>query len=112
MEVVLANLDDSSKLRETCPACGTSVVTGARAAYTLRKVDEPPLRFVADAAVGNADGVYDGAYDFGVEGEVIGTAQEIGEAVARYLASLSGDDVERMKLGTSRFYLQVVIELK
>lgn len=88
---------------EACPSCGSSV-------FADPPLPDDQLTFVADAAEGNADGVYDGAYSFGVEGEVIGSADEIGRAVTRYLASLTAADVERMKLGTERFFLQLIIE--
>lgn len=91
---------------DRCPECG-------RPAFA-----EPPLpeaeqlTFVADAAEGNADGVYDGAYEFGTEGEITGSPREIGQAVTRYLSSLRASDVERMKLGTGRFFLRLTIEPK
>ena len=68
------------------------------------------LWFVADAEVGNSNGVYDGACEFGVEGEVRGSAEEIGRAVTEYLAALTTSTVEEMKYGTTRFFLKVVIE--
>jgi hypothetical protein len=70
--------------------------------------------FTVQASVGNADGVFDAAYDFGSENgqeaEMSGTPQEIGESVARYLSRLSSDDCETMKYGTPRFFVQFVIE--
>lgn len=71
-------------------------------------------RFTVQASVGNADGVFDAAYDFGSEygqeAGMSGTPQEIGEAVARYLSMLTSKDCEAMRYGTPRFFVQFVIE--
>lgn len=56
------------------------------------------MRFRVEASVGNADGVFDAAYDFGEgsgeEAAMTGTPQEIGEA---------------MRYGTSHFFVQIVV---
>ncbi len=69
----------------------------------------------ASAAVGNAGGLYDACYGYGNsrgdEGHLRGTAQELGAELARVLRGLTCGDVEAMKYGTSRFYLQLTIEL-
>jgi hypothetical protein len=63
--------------------------------------------------VGNADGVFDAAYDFGEgsgeEGTMTGTARAIGDAAARYLGSLTPEDCLAMRYGTSRFFVQLVV---
>ena len=60
------------------------------------------MRFRIKASVGNADGVFDAAYNFGEEsGEeaaMTGTPRELGDALARYLASLSPDDCRAMRI--------------
>jgi hypothetical protein len=68
------------------------------------------LVFEADASQCDANGVYDAAYDFGEEGTFRGAAEEVGRAVATYLSSLDREAVERLKQGTNRYYLQLVIE--
>ncbi len=52
------------------------------------------MRFWVEATVGNGDGVFDAAYDFGLgagkaEAEMSGTPDEIGAEVARYLSRLT-----------------------
>ncbi len=79
------------------------------------------LTFEADAAVGNADGVFDAAYDFGEGcknghhetggGCVVGTPEEIGAEVARLLASLKLADIGAMKYGTADFFVQFTVRL-
>ena len=45
------------------------------------------MRFVATASVGNSDGIFDAAYDFGIsagtEAQLCGTPKEIGEEARR-----------------------------
>lgn len=71
------------------------------------------MRFRVEASVGNADGVLDAAYNFGEgsgeEAAMTGTAREVGDAVAQFLASLTPEDCQAMRYGTSRFFVQVVI---
>jgi hypothetical protein len=71
------------------------------------------MRFRVEASIGNADGVFDAAYDFGEgSGEaaaITGTPKEIGEAVARYLSLLSSEACEAMRYGTSHFFVQLVV---
>jgi len=71
------------------------------------------MRFRVEASVGNADGVFDAAYDFGEgsgeEATITGTPREIGEAVARFLGSLSAENCEAMRYGTSRFFVQLIV---
>ena len=71
------------------------------------------MRFRAEASVGNGEGVFNAAYDFGngsgEEATVTGTPQEIGEAVVRYLATLTPEDCRAMRYGTSRFFVQLLI---
>ncbi len=38
-----------------------------------------------------------------------GTPRELGDALARYLASLSPDDCRTMRYGTSSFFIQLVV---
>lgn len=69
----------------------------------------------ASAAVGNGRGVFDGCYSYGNckedEGHLLGTAHELGAELARVLGELTRDDVETMKYGTDRFFIQLSIEL-
>ena len=61
------------------------------------------MQFPAEAPVGNAEGVFDAAYDFGegtVDVKMRGKPEQIGAAVTRYLARLSPEDVGRC--GTER----------
>lgn len=71
------------------------------------------MRFRVEASVGNSDGVFDAAYDFGEgsgeEASMTGTPQEIGEAVSRFLSSLSAEDCEAMRYGTSHFFVQLIV---
>ena len=71
------------------------------------------MRFRAEASVGNGEGIFDAAYDFGdgsgEEAGFTGTPQAIGEAVARYLTTLTPEDCQTMKYGTAKFFLQLVI---
>jgi hypothetical protein len=78
------------------------------------------LVWEAHAEVGNANGVFDAAYDFGegVEGlgngssELVGTAEDVGRELARLLASLTKNDVTAMEYGTGDFFLQVTVRLR
>jgi hypothetical protein len=63
-------------------------------------------KWQADASVGNLDGIFDAAYSFGDSSRVVGTPAEIAEAVQKYLESLSDENIEAMKYGTSRFFVQ------
>ncbi len=71
------------------------------------------MRFRVEGPVGNGEGVFDAAYDFGEgsseEAALTGTPQEIGVAVARFLASLTPDDCQAMRYGTATFFVQLVI---
>jgi hypothetical protein len=72
-------------------------------------------RWEASASSANADGVFDGCYSYGDsqgdEAHLCGTAHELGQELARVLKLLRRDDVETMKYGTDRFYLDLVIQL-
>lgn len=68
-----------------------------------------PMLFRVEGAVGNGDGVFDASYDFGEGGAMTGTPEEVGEAVARYLASLTPEDCRTMRYGTPKFFVQLVI---
>lgn len=71
------------------------------------------MRFLVKAAVGNANGIFDAAYDFGAicgdEGQMRGTPEEIGAEVTRFLALLTPQDCEAMKYGTDRFFIVLTI---
>jgi hypothetical protein len=71
------------------------------------------MRFVVQASVGNADGVFDAAYDFGAgsgqEAQMHGTPEEIGAAVARFLSTLTTEDCKAMSYGTPRFFVELII---
>jgi hypothetical protein len=71
------------------------------------------MRFVVQAAVGNADGVFDAAYDFGAgsgeEAQMQGRPEDIGVEVARFLSALTPEDCKAMRYGTSRFFVQLII---
>ena len=85
--------------------------------YTIGEADQQgeggAMGFRVEASVGNAEGVFDAAYDFGEgsgeEAAMTGTAKEIGEAVSRYLSSLSAEDCEAMRYGTSHFFVQLIV---
>jgi hypothetical protein len=68
-------------------------------------------RWEAEAAVGNSQGVFDACYEFGSSygdgGHLIGTAQEVGVELARVLQVLTRGDVEVMKYGTDRFFVEL-----
>ncbi len=71
------------------------------------------MRYAVQASVGNAEGVFDAAYDFGSgvgkEAQMNGTPQEIGDEVARFLSSLTPEDCEAMRYGTRRFFVELAI---
>jgi hypothetical protein len=71
------------------------------------------MRFLVRASVGNAEGVFDAAYELGrsrgTEAEYLGTPEEIGREVARYLSTLTPDDCETMRYGTDRFFVELII---
>ena len=71
------------------------------------------MQFRIEGSVGNADGVFDAAYNFGEgsgeEGAMTGTPREIGDAVARYLGSLGPEECQAMRYGTSRFFIELVV---
>ncbi len=46
----------------------------------------------------------------GMEAQVIDTPQEIGEAVARFLSTLTPQDCKAMSYGTQRFFVELIIE--
>jgi hypothetical protein len=76
--------------------------------------DSVPL-WEARASAGNANGVFDAAYAFGNskgdEGHLLGSAEELGAELGRVLAGLTCGDVERMRYGTDRFFVEVTVEL-
>jgi hypothetical protein len=72
------------------------------------------MRFRVEASVGNADGVFDAAYDFGLgagdtEASMCGTPEQIGAEVARYLSLLTPEDCQAMKYDTPCFFVKLVI---
>jgi hypothetical protein len=72
------------------------------------------MQFRVQASVGNADGVFDAAYDFGrpygQEAQMQGTPQQIATEVARYLEGLTPEDCTTMEYGTGRFFVELQIE--
>src|SRR5262245_11664745 len=97
---------------------GAFDVAGPRAVWYLdERLDEPQkegnTRFRVEASVGNADGVFDAAHNFGEgageEAAMAGTPREIGDAVARCLASPGPDDRRAMRYGKSRLFVQPVV---
>ena len=68
------------------------------------------MKFHAHAAVGNAKGIFDCAYDFNNCGEIDGEPREIGSALTTLLESLTAEDCQTMQYGTGEFYLQLTIE--
>ena len=80
---------------------------------TVLFVKEQAMRFVVQASVGNADGVFDAAYNFGApageEAQLRGTSEEIGAEVARFLSMLTPEDCKTMKYGTRRFFVELII---
>ncbi len=71
------------------------------------------MRFLVRASVGNAEGVFDAAYEFGrtrgTEAEFLGTPEEIGGEVARFLSALTAEDCQAMQYGTDRFFVELII---
>ena len=104
MKAILLDRTEPTEIPEACPTCGNSIFLDPL------PVAAGEIEFVASAEQGNADGVYDGAYSFGLEGELRGTPRQIGDAVAAYLQRLNRDDIEGMKLGTDRFFLRLTVE--
>jgi hypothetical protein len=92
-------------------AGGTSTLTGMGREPPTK--DPVPL-WAGTAAVGNGHGIFDACYSFGSftgeEGRLLGTAQELGDELARVLTLLTRGDVEAMKYDTDRFFLQLVVE--
>ncbi len=72
------------------------------------------MRFSVRASVGNSDGVFDAAYDFGDsvgdQGGMVATPEEIGAEVTRYLKSLDKADMDAMRYGTAHFFVELIIE--
>jgi hypothetical protein len=66
-----------------------------------------------DASVGNGHGVFDAAYSYGNthgdEAHLVGTGEEVAAELAVLLRGLGRDDVETMKYGTRRFFVELVI---
>ena len=85
----------------------------ARRAITRPQIPYP--LWEASASPGSARGVFDACYRYGNrqgdEGHLLGTAQERGAELTRVLKELTRGDVETMKYGTDRFFLQLPIEL-
>jgi len=77
--------------------------------------ENPVALWEASAAAGNARGVFDAFYSYGNskgdEGHMLGTAHELGAELARVLQGLIREDVETMKHGTDRFFIQLTLEL-
>ncbi len=71
------------------------------------------MRFFVEASVGNAEGAFDAAYDFGSgsgeEAHMKGTPEQIGAEVVRYLSTLTPDDCRELRYGTGRFFVQLII---
>ncbi len=70
------------------------------------------MTFRVDASVGNGQGVFDAAYDFSDglgEATASGTPDQIGKAVARFLAGLLAKDCQAMRYGTDDFFIQLTI---
>lgn len=92
-----------------------------RGASTLatRRIDYPAEdrvpQWQATASDGNADGVFDACYSYGNskgdEGHLLGTTQDLGAELSRVLTELTRDDVETMKYGTDRFFIELMVEL-
>ena len=78
----------------------------------MSSIREKAMRFRIEASVGNGDGVFDAAYDFGdgtEEAEMCGSPEQIGAEVARYLSALRPEDCEAMQYGTGTFFVQLMI---
>jgi hypothetical protein len=74
------------------------------------------MRWRADATSCNDNGPFDAAYEFGLgvdpEGfgaGMTGTPEEIGKELARFLSVLTRQDVETMKYGTGRYYVELIL---
>ena len=72
------------------------------------------MRFRVEASVGNADGVFDAAYNFGLgagesEAQMCGTPQQIRAEVERFLSTLTPEDCQAMKYDTPCFFVKLII---
>lgn len=70
MTVIRFDSEDVVEFLEACPESGCSVFADPQ----LPEAQQ--LRFGVSGEVGNANSVFDGAYEFGVEGEVVGVPPE------------------------------------
>jgi hypothetical protein len=72
------------------------------------------MRWRVKATACNAEGPFDAAYEMGRgvgdEGGMVGTPEEVGRELARFLAVLTPEDVNTMKYQTGRFYLELILE--
>jgi hypothetical protein len=70
-------------------------------------------RWEAQASSGNGSGIFDAAYGFGQtrgeEGQLVGTAEQVADELAALLATLTREDVEAMKYGTERYFVELVV---
>jgi hypothetical protein len=79
----------------------------------INRRDEPIARWRARATLGG-NGWTDAAYGFG-EPDVaaaIGTAEQVGSELTRFLDSLGWQEVEAQRLCTGRFFVRVEVEPK
>ena len=70
-------------------------------------------RWEAQASSGNGGGIFDAAYAYGQtrgeEGGLVGTAEQVADELAALLAALTQGDVEAMRSGTGRYFVELVI---
>jgi alkanesulfonate monooxygenase SsuD/methylene tetrahydromethanopterin reductase-like flavin-dependent oxidoreductase (luciferase family) len=84
-----------------------------------RRRELPPVaedrvpRWKAQASSGNGSGVFDACYGYGQtrgeEGQLVGTAEQVADELAALLAALTKGDVEAMRAGTSRYFVELVV---
>jgi alkanesulfonate monooxygenase SsuD/methylene tetrahydromethanopterin reductase-like flavin-dependent oxidoreductase (luciferase family) len=70
-------------------------------------------RWEAQASSGNGPGIFDAAYAYGQtrgeEGQLVGTAEQVADELAALLAALTWGDVEAMRSGISRYFVELLI---
>jgi alkanesulfonate monooxygenase SsuD/methylene tetrahydromethanopterin reductase-like flavin-dependent oxidoreductase (luciferase family) len=70
-------------------------------------------RWEAEASSGNGAGIFDAAYVYGQtrgeEGQLVGTAEQVADELAALLAALTRADVEAMRSGTGRYFVELVV---
>jgi hypothetical protein len=67
------------------------------------------MRFKAKATLGNSHGIYDTAYQFGDQGELVGTPDELAREVARFLGKFTEGEVQALRYGAPHFFVELLV---